>query len=267
MSLIYKCIICQRANNSIMDLHSHHVQYHNPIELSQTIIKLQGLKTWNETKPTRIKYLKPLSLDDSNNNKNSYNNFFIQPELQNITVYEDKHASSSPRKFGHDSTMCAINCSEFIAWEHELNKKQEIDHKEFLDSIESLCNELSNKKRRGRKKKERTDMDDANAASFKQYIENVIGVKNIIMEPSNSNSSQSPTTSFWDTQDSVTNTTINNDLTQVEKKIEDTKTDRDTSILIHNQLYNPFSWNSVTAINDAGKQEMSIDENIYSETI
>ncbi|CAL7950950.1 unnamed protein product [Xylocopa violacea] len=267
MSLIYQCIICQHANNSIVDLHSHHVRYHNPIELSQTIIKLQGFKTWNETKTTRIKYLKPLSLGDNNNNKNSYNDLFIQPEVQNTNVYENKGTISSPRKFGHDSTTCAINCSQFIAWEHELNKKEEINHEQFLDSIESLCYDLSNRKRRGRKKKERTDVDNVNTTSFKQYIEDVIGVKNIIMEPSTSNSFQMPTTSFWNTQDSVTNATINDDLTEVKKKIEDIETDKDTNILIHNQLYNPFSWNSIITMDDAAKQDMSTEENIYSETI
>ena len=55
MSVFYQCIICQHQNATVIDLHNHHIQHHNPTELSQTIINLQGFKVLNDMKCTKKK--------------------------------------------------------------------------------------------------------------------------------------------------------------------------------------------------------------------
>lgn len=203
MPLLYQCIICEHANKSISDLHDHHTQDHNLQELSQTIIDLHGFKIWNQKthpKPPDSSFKRDLrrpvrrlwNADDTNNNENLYNGFVARPRVSNNdgNCKKPKQLTDRPKNY-HDETKCAIDCSPFIPWERELNKRQEINDDDFLDSVESLCYDLGKRKRRGRKKKVRVEnpangnaneIENENTKNLMEYIENVIGVKPAVVE-------------------------------------------------------------------------------------
>lgn len=273
MSVFYQCIICQHPNATVIDLHNHHIQQHNPIELSQTIINLQGFKVLNDIKCTKKKYLQPINLGDNNNNENIYNHVFIKPEPK----YKYKNeAINSPKKFTHDN--CSINCSQFIAWERELYQRKEITDEEFFNITESLCTDLNKKKHRGRKKKDKTGVEETNIRNMLQQINTIIGIENTTVKQVKTKPCEAATTSFWNNIDSTVNTTINeeflvpkitNPIENTEKKqftaLEVVSTNTDTDVLTYHSSCNNYPWNSIITVS-ADEQEMSVDgKNLYSQ--
>ncbi|XP_017759299.1 PREDICTED: uncharacterized protein LOC108550149 [Eufriesea mexicana] len=280
MSVFYHCTMCQHANTSIMDLHNHHIQHHNLEELSQTIINLQGFKVLDNIKYIKKKYLKPITLGDDNNNENIYNHIFTKPKQQNNSIYKNKQVIHSSRKFSHDNTTCSINCSQFIAWEHELNKRKEINDEEFLNIIEGLCNDLSKRKHRGRKKKDKISMEKTNTRNIMQHIENIVGLEDKTVTQLSIESCQTVTSSFVNTKDSNANTNFNNGflISEIKNEPEDTRNDeittlqlisinnKDNKVLMPYSPCNNFSWNSIITIND--DEEMSVKKNdVYPESV
>lgn len=276
MSLFYQCIICQHEHNTVIDLHNHHIQHHNLEELSHTIISLQGYKDWKNIK-FKKKYFKSINLGDDNNNENIYNHLFIKPKIkpQNKNMCKKKQKNS--RKFSHDNITCSINCSQFIPWERELNKRKEINDEEFINIIESLCYDLSKRKRRGRKKKDKTAIEKINSKDLMQHVETIIEMENKSIDIK---SGQTATTSFWNTKNSITNNTINNKFltSQNKNKIEDIKNNEITTLELvnikknenvskHYSSCNNISWNSIICMN-VNEQEVLVEEtNVYPDSV
>ncbi|XP_076240934.1 uncharacterized protein LOC143183294 [Calliopsis andreniformis] len=142
---LYNCIVCNHTNNSVENLHNHHIQYHSLEELSHTIINLQGLN----------KHVTPRVLDDSNNNT------CVNSQISDY----DKETIAS-----HDEKFCSLNCSQYIMWEHELNKRTEICDEDFYNIIEMLCNDLKARKHKSKKRKNDINTSIENKENFEHKI-------------------------------------------------------------------------------------------------
>ncbi|XP_076160904.1 uncharacterized protein LOC143143497 [Ptiloglossa arizonensis] len=188
--MLYYCVICQHVNTSITDLHNHYVQHHTPQELSHSIINFQGLKFVEEKK------LKSIVLGNNNNNKNICDEVIVKTEKQN----------------SHDETYCLLNCSQFIVWEHELNKRTEICDSDFFNIIEDFCTNLSKKKQKGRKRKNKAVINENRTESIIQHNEDKnIQTQSETIKKFNDLAPQisTATTSSWNVANSNTNTAAN----------------------------------------------------------
>ncbi|XP_029043552.2 putative uncharacterized protein DDB_G0274405 [Osmia bicornis bicornis] len=249
MSRLYQCIICQYINTSTMNLHNHHVQHHSPVELSETIINLQGFKILNNVNNTEKRYLKPIKVGDNNNNihnnnENLYNRVIIKTE-------ENK-------KFLHDKASCLLKCGQFIPWEHELNKRKEINDEEFVNIIEQLCYDLSKRKQRGRKRKSEIDSTEIKSPVKDIQNENIMGTSNKIMNNSDIVPSQisTATVSSWNAKSSTNMADDSILKLEIDEKEVDTENNDSMTLELHNidtnkdvLIYDPstgkFSWSSI----------------------
>lgn len=290
MPRFYQCIICHHANVSILDLHNHHIEQHNATELSQTIINLQGFRVYSAPRHVKQESPVPTNLNDNNNNDDSYNHdsynrMFDKSKSKIKEASKSEQMTDSPRKLDHDEITCSINCSQFIAWEHELNKRTEINDEEFFDIIESFCCDLNKGRHKGKKKRHRTNLDEIDSKDIAQHLEtnNIIEIKNTVVQL-NTESIQAATTSFSNSQD-ATNMFINNEvvIAQVENEIEHTENienktialtettdcedEKERDTVICNPLYKNFSWRSIIIKNIEQRDFCIEEDDIYTKSM
>ena len=269
MSALYHCVVCKHANSTIIDLHNHHIHYHTPEELSHTIINLQGLQTC----------FKPAVFDNSNN-INWYHHFMVKNEKQNIYQHEDDRATTSTilydedRKLYHDETYCALNCSPFIIWEHELNKRTEICDEEFFNIVESLCTDLSKTNHRGMKRKHSAYMNSTKVESFVQHNKSrsttEAGDENRTASTGFPPEIFNPVPSSHQTNYLIANTTEADEILNLQM-INDTSIrnnditrftfagiDGKDNVLMYDSLNNTYSWEAIATINFNGKEEHAV---------
>lgn len=269
MSALYHCIVCKHANSTITDLHNHHIHYHTPEELSHTIINLQGLQTC----------FKPAVFDNCNSN-NYYDHITIKSKKQDSYQCEDNRATNSTifcdedRNFYHDETYCALNCSPFTIWEHELNKRTEIRDEEFFNIVESLCTDLSKRKHGGSKRNHSPYMNSTKVESFVQRNKN-----RSIMEAGDENRKAStgfpseisnPVSSHCHTNYLIANTTEADEILNLQM-MNDTSIrnnditrftfagiDGENNVLMYDSLNNTYSWEAIATINFDGIEEHAV---------
>ena len=255
MSALYHCTVCKHANSTVTDLHNHHIHYHTPEELSHTIINLQGLQTC----------FKPAMFDNSINNS-WHDHIMIKTGEQYKYQCEDDQATKSTifyedRKFYHDETYCALNCTPFIIWEHELNKRTEICDEEFFNIVESLCTDLSKRKHRGSKGKH---------SKHRNRSITEAGDENRKASTSFPSETSKPISSHCHTNYLIANTTEPDEILNLQM-MNDTNIknnditrftfagiDADNNVLMYDSLNNTYAWEAIATINFNGKEEHAV---------
>ncbi|XP_031848561.1 uncharacterized protein LOC116434007 [Nomia melanderi] len=241
MSKFYHCILCQNINASIVDLHNHHIRQHTLEELSYTIIDLQGFQF---NKENSIKSV--ILSNNNNNNKNLCNHFVIKTEKPDY----------------HDEMYCSLHCSPYIAWEQELNKRIDITDDVFFSVVENLCADLSKRKQRGTKSKNK-----ANPSNTKTK-ENVIWLTdndktktaNKPLQESNHLPMQISRTASSSIEHSVHNTMVNNEIFNIEYNNVTALTLLDMEPDKHFLIYDPsnasFSLGSIDAVSSENTETL-----------